>query len=286
MAIPRLQLSRRQWIQAATATTCGVAGGLLAESFVVAPQSLSQTHLHIGTSSLSDERSLRIVQLSDLHLRDIGQLEIQLLAAVTAAQPDVILLTGDTISHKNGMQPLSEFLEKLPPASHRLAIMGNWEYNAGLTPSSFRKFLRPFGFQVFMNESYRPNTMPACYRLLGLMISLQVIQSLFVQKRMTMWISTLYWHIVQGLVIFFRNFLRILRVSFSVAIRMGVRLLHVASLSLRLKGVGAMSLDGTATMDRQCTFHEASAPRFFLFDSVHHLSLLFLTGNSDNSIHK
>ena len=92
MAIPRLQLSRRQWIQAATATTCGVAGGLLAESFVVAPQSLSQTHLHIGTSSLSDERSLRIVQLSDLHLRDIGQLEIQLLAAVTAAQPDVCLL--------------------------------------------------------------------------------------------------------------------------------------------------------------------------------------------------
>ena len=36
---------------------------------------------------------------------------------------------------------------------------------------------------------------------------------------------------------------------------------------------------GTAKMDRQCMFHAASAPRFFLFDSVHHLSLLFLTGN-------
>ncbi|MEO2042271.1 MAG: metallophosphoesterase [Pirellulales bacterium] len=155
MVLPRLQLSRRQWIQTAAATTCGVAGGLLAESFAVAPQSLSQTHLHIGTPSLSDKRALRIVQLSDLHVRDIGHLEIQLLAAVTAAQPDVILLTGDTISHKNGMQPLSEFLKKLPPASHRLAIMGNWEYNAGLTPSSFRKFLSPFGFQVLMNESYR-----------------------------------------------------------------------------------------------------------------------------------
>jgi predicted MPP superfamily phosphohydrolase len=121
---------------------------------VVTPQSLSQTHLHIGTPSLSGHRALRIVQLSDLHLHDIGQLEIQLLEAVTASEPDVILLTGDTISHKNGMQPLSEFLERLPPASHKLAIMGNWEYNAGFTPSSFKDFLTPFGFQVLTNESY------------------------------------------------------------------------------------------------------------------------------------
>jgi predicted MPP superfamily phosphohydrolase len=121
---------------------------------VVTPQSLSQTHLHIGTPSLSGHRALRIAQLSDLHLHDIGQLEIQLLEAVTASEPDVILLTGDTISHKNGMQPLSEFLERLPPASHKLAIMGNWEYNAGFTPSSFKDFLTPFGFQVLTNESY------------------------------------------------------------------------------------------------------------------------------------
>jgi|TARA_Y100000385_G_scaffold184235_1_gene190309 predicted MPP superfamily phosphohydrolase len=154
MVLPRLQLSRRQWIKTAAATTCGVAGGLLAESFVVAPQSLSQTHLHIGTPSLSGHRALRIVQLSDLHLHDIGQLEIQLLEAVTTSKPDLILLTGDTISHKNGMPPLSEFLEKLPPAPHRLAIMGNWEYNAGFSPSSFKDFLTPFGFHVLTNESY------------------------------------------------------------------------------------------------------------------------------------
>ncbi len=154
MVFARFQLSRRQWIQTAAATTCGVTGGLLAESFVVTPQSLSQTHLHIGTPSLSGHRALRIVQLSDLHLHDIGQLEIQLIEAVTASEPDVILLTGDTLSHKNGMQPLSEFLERLPPASHQLAIMGNWEYNAGFTPSSFKDFLYPFGFQVLTNESY------------------------------------------------------------------------------------------------------------------------------------
>ena len=154
MMFPGLQLSRRQWIQTAAATTCGVTGGLLAESFVITPQSLSQTHLHIGTPSLSGHRALRIVQLSDLHLHDIGQLEIQLLEAVTASEPDVILLTGDTLSHKNGMQPLSEFLERLPPASHQLAIMGNWEYNAGFTASSFKDFLTPFGFQVLTNESY------------------------------------------------------------------------------------------------------------------------------------
>ena len=74
MVLPFLQLSRRQWIQTAAATTCGVAGGL-GGIICGTPQSLSQTHLHIGTPSLSDERALRIVQLSDLHVRDIDHLE-------------------------------------------------------------------------------------------------------------------------------------------------------------------------------------------------------------------
>ena len=153
MGFPHLRLSRRQWIQTITGTTCGIAGGLTVQSLISTPQSLSQTHLHIGTPALPDDQVLRIVQLSDLHLRDIGALEIMLLESVTAAKPDVILLTGDTISHKNGLQPLSDFLEKLPPNSHRVAIMGNWEYKAGLTPSSFQQFLSPFDFQLLVNES-------------------------------------------------------------------------------------------------------------------------------------
>jgi predicted MPP superfamily phosphohydrolase len=153
MGFPHLQLSRRQWIQTIAGTTCGIAGGLTVQSLISTPQSLSQTHLHIGTPALPDDLALRIVQLSDLHLRDIGALEITLLESLTAAKPDVILLTGDTISHKNGLQPLSDFLEKLPPTSHRVAIMGNWEYKAGLTPSSFQQFLSPFDFQLLVNES-------------------------------------------------------------------------------------------------------------------------------------
>ena len=153
MGFPHLRLSRRQWIQTAAGTTCGIAGGLTTQSLISASQSLSQAHLHIGTPALPNDKALRIVQLSDLHIRDIGALETMLLTSITAAEPDIILLTGDTISHKDGLQPLSEFLEKLPPTSHRVAIMGNWEYKAGLTPSSFQQFLSPFDFQLLVNAS-------------------------------------------------------------------------------------------------------------------------------------
>ncbi len=153
MGFPSLKLSRRQWMQTAVGTTCGIAGGLTVQSLVVTPQSLSQTHLHIGTTALPDDKALRIVQLSDLHLRDIGALETMLLESITAAKPDVILLTGDAISHKNGLRPLSKFLGELPPTSHRIAIMGNWEYKAGLTSSSFQKYLSPFDFRLLVNES-------------------------------------------------------------------------------------------------------------------------------------
>ena len=65
MMRPRLQLSRRQWIQTAAATRV-VCRRALAESFVVSPNSLTQTHLQIGTPSSPDRQNLRIVQLSDL----------------------------------------------------------------------------------------------------------------------------------------------------------------------------------------------------------------------------
>jgi len=146
------RITRRHWLATAAAGGCGAAGGLFAESVFVTPGTLAITELAIGRPA-GTQRPLRLIQLSDLHLRGIGRLETDLIAAVIAAAPDLILLTGDTLDCRRGIEPLAEFLQALPPSADRLAIIGNWEYNTGLDPTGFRQLLSRQDVRLLLNES-------------------------------------------------------------------------------------------------------------------------------------
>ena len=151
MFTDKVRLSRRHWL-AAAGGSCGVGGGLLAESVFIAPRLLGTTRLSIGQPT-AGRQPLRLVQLSDLHLREFGALHTDLLASINAATPDIILLTGDTLDCRRGISPLAEFLRQLPSGPERLAIIGNWEYRAGIGPTAFQHLLSQHGFRLLLNDS-------------------------------------------------------------------------------------------------------------------------------------
>jgi len=153
MFMPGPAFTRRGWLKTTLAASSGLAGGAIAESVAIEPQLLATTHLEFGTPVTQAQRPLRVVQLSDLHLRGINRLEEDLLKAVTAMQPDLLVLTGDAIDCHWGVEPLAEFLDALPATAHRLAIIGNWEYRAGLDGTTFRRLLDRHGFRCLLNES-------------------------------------------------------------------------------------------------------------------------------------
>ncbi len=161
------RFSRRHWLATAAAGGCSLGGGLLAESVFVTPCTLATTRLTVGRPQ-GNRRPLQLAQLSDLHLRGIGQLETDLAAAIAAAQPDMILLTGDTLDCRRGIEPLGEFLSWLPSGPERLAIIGNWEYAAGLEPERFRRLLGRHGFQLLVNESVARDHHGAALQITGL----------------------------------------------------------------------------------------------------------------------
>jgi predicted MPP superfamily phosphohydrolase len=153
MALPTPYFTRRGCLKTTFAASSGLAGGAIAESVAIEPQLLATTHLELGTPVSAAQRPLRVAQLSDLHLRGINRLEEDLLAATAAMQPDVLVLTGDAIDRRWGVAPLAEFLDALPATAHRLAIIGNWEYRAGLDGATFRRLLDRHGFRLLLNES-------------------------------------------------------------------------------------------------------------------------------------
>lgn len=153
MFVPTSRLTRRGWLKTTLAGSSGLAGGAIAESVAIEPQLLATTHLKLGTPASAEHQPLRVVQLSDLHIRGINRLEEDLLTAVLAIKPDLLVLTGDAIDRRWGIEPLAEFLDALPAATHRLAIIGNWEYRAGLDRTTLRRLLDRHGFRLLVNES-------------------------------------------------------------------------------------------------------------------------------------
>ena len=60
-------------------------------------------------------KSIKIAQLSDLHIAEIGKTELQTLFTLKELKPDLILLTGDVIDQKDSLPALDAFLKQLPP---------------------------------------------------------------------------------------------------------------------------------------------------------------------------
>ncbi len=98
------------------------------DAFYIEPFSLQTSHLSIVAPGLS--RSLRLVQLSDLHIERLTRREEEVLARMEALRPDLIVLTGDYLNLDNLRDPLAqsqarEFLARLHAPLGVYAVSGN-----------------------------------------------------------------------------------------------------------------------------------------------------------------
>ncbi len=75
--------------------------------------------------------TLKLAQLSDLHISDIGRTEKKTLEQLKHLKPNIILISGDVIDHRDSLPALNSFLMNLPPAK-KIAILGNWEHWSGV----------------------------------------------------------------------------------------------------------------------------------------------------------
>ncbi len=116
-------ITRRRFLVAAGAATAALG----AEALWLEPRRVTVSRHRLGNG----RTPIRVVQLSDLHLQDIHQLEIDVAAEVARLAPDLIVLTGDAIDKRDRVGVLEEFLGMLPAGMPRFAILGNWDYWSG-----------------------------------------------------------------------------------------------------------------------------------------------------------
>lgn len=98
---------------------------------------------------------MRVVQLSDLHLRRLGSHEEQVAEAVHHLAPDLLVLSGDMVDRSDGLPLLHSFLALLPSSSPTYAILGNWEHWSRLDLQELQRVYEAHRVRLLINETVR-----------------------------------------------------------------------------------------------------------------------------------
>jgi predicted MPP superfamily phosphohydrolase len=130
--------SRRQWLAGVAGAIGGVGVAATSTSvarraFLLEPEMLAVTRHRVGSpGDASAAPTLRVVQISDLHLETIGAHEERIAASLATQRPDLIVFTGDSIDDAARLSVLGEFLDMLDRRARKLAIVGNREHSGGI----------------------------------------------------------------------------------------------------------------------------------------------------------
>jgi predicted MPP superfamily phosphohydrolase len=96
---------------------------------------------------------LRIVQLSDLHLKAIEDVHERVAEQVDALSPDLLAFTGDTVDDPGNLPLLDEFLGLFRTRAAKLAVMGNWEYQGGVSAAALSRAFELRGGELLVNRT-------------------------------------------------------------------------------------------------------------------------------------
>ncbi|MBD1261175.1 metallophosphoesterase [Maribacter polysiphoniae] len=104
--------------------------------------------------SNGNQNKIKAIQLSDLHLKEIKKVHKPVAKRINKELPDVLLITGDSITRNSRIPLLSEFLSLLDYKIKKIAILGNKEYSGRVNLKDLRETLESHNGILLINESY------------------------------------------------------------------------------------------------------------------------------------
>jgi uncharacterized protein len=127
---------------------------LLAYARWIEPRWVEVTHHELAvpaSAGLPAGRRLRIAHLTDLHTRGLGANERKLLETLDAEQPDLIVITGDSVADRGSYEDVRMLLARLRAPLGVFAVRGNWE-NWIRVPDE-TAFYASTGVRLLVNEA-------------------------------------------------------------------------------------------------------------------------------------
>ena len=144
-----MNISRRQFL---AGMVFSGAGFVSTDSLFFERYFVETNEFDIGTPS-SSSTSIRMLQISDLHLKKLSEHHVQLADQINGLDPDLLLFTGDIIESEKGLRHLDNLLQLFDPDVQKAAIMGNWERQFRIHPDKLRHVYESNNGILLINRS-------------------------------------------------------------------------------------------------------------------------------------
>ncbi len=145
----RKGISRRRFIIGASV---GAGLAVLANGVVREPHAVRVEEIRIPLAKIPPGRDIRIVHLSDLHMRSFSGYFRKVARLVMDLEPEVILLTGDYLEKERNLGGVREFLHYLQAPGGIFGVQGNWEYWARIEGENLRRHFARWGATLLIDE--------------------------------------------------------------------------------------------------------------------------------------
>lgn len=125
-----------------------IAVALATDAFFIEPYNIEVTHTVLMARVNSP---LKIAELTDLHTTKFGRLEKKLVDLLAQENPDVIVITGDTLGRDSDYRDIRPLLQHLRAPLGVWLVRGNWERNG--IPRNEHSFYSSLGVHFLLNEA-------------------------------------------------------------------------------------------------------------------------------------
>lgn len=162
---PPQGISRRKFILGGSATLGGLA---LGDAFFHEPRSFEVREVQLPLAKIPPGTEMRVVHLSDLHIRTFHDYYKEVARAANGLRPDLILLTGDYLEKDRNVGGVRRFLRMLEAPSGIFAVQGNWEYWARVEGDNLRRHFAGADATLLLDERHDLSVRGVPLSLLGL----------------------------------------------------------------------------------------------------------------------
>lgn len=122
---------------------------MLLDAFVLELHSFKITRHKIGNGN----KRFRLIQVSDLHLREFNDMHKRIVQEINLERPDCILFTGDMIDRNGNFHLIETFYRGLDRQSRKFGIMGNWEWWSFTKQEKLYELFSSNNGQFLINDS-------------------------------------------------------------------------------------------------------------------------------------
>ena len=99
------------------------------------------------------KKGIRILHLSDLHIRDQNTWLTRLCSFLSTLEADIVVYTGDVVTKGWTQEAVNQLFSSAPKGKlGTFAVMGNWEHWSQAQPHLWRPILEPHGIQLLVEE--------------------------------------------------------------------------------------------------------------------------------------